>query len=985
MEASNRRPAPIPPLNLQINNSNQNNNNNLNFPQQFDSSTSNNYMNGGSGVRSSSRGGGSNGSTSPAPLSPSLSSNERLESSSGGGIQVERSSLRSTSPSSNFNSNLTTTTNPDTAAFSSDYDSPSLSSIASVQTASLLTATRLSSPVLSPTAHLFGGGIVSPIREESRNGGGGSTGRDSSEGDTSRTSGFELVDDVPTTKKGLSSNTTSPRKAMGGSSIGGNGDLLSALGNGNGNGYLYGDRPSIQQSESYNSIDSNGWRTDSSSDSPAFTSVMDMLGKFLEPFSAQNFLINSTLRLTDFFLVFSILGPQTRKLSNAPWDASELSAGPKARKLTKAPWEDDDADSIMSVSSYAPRTKEIPKNVLVKPKQTLRSRSRSFGTLGIRRGHSEDGPSGEESFQASGLGVDLAQNGNASSSTPTQTLSRSPKGVKDRLTASRGDSILEITGQPSKPWDPIMIRKGSSNSDVGITVPPFQQPLSYVDPAHMAQQEQEQLSRPSYNRAGSSERGLTPLVFDRSSPTPTTPPLPHSAPPFITSFSADDKKNPRSVSAGSTTTQSRSLHSTSPTTPSFPPTTNISAPFSAVMGYDGTALTSNSGTGYKLISLEVARQRETERVAAAAASRKAQLPVENRPETTYSSTNSSNNSNSNSNPTSTGRKSSYGKEESSGASTTSSSITAPPHPTLKNKRSGFLKRMLGGGDKVVPPLPTATSIRLESEETYRAIDDEYDIGSLMLKKTSPPSSNAPIVITLASPLPSLHSTSTFTSSASFNQFDTEDDSKHTGLAPSLALRPISMFTGFGLPDNFLATISKQDIVIQEDTPRTQGTKSPTGAVPSPLVLTPSTSYPFLTSPTESNASTPLAPRFPTSATHSTLHASATSNQSTPSPDLKPLPSPTSANNPMSYYEPQALETYTELQQRFTLATLEWKGLQEDYEYQIKILRAEVERYKAEGAGGESATQSFVTVEESHCSKCHVSFLVDFLTFSRVDN
>lgn len=647
--------------------------------------------------------------------------------------------------------------------------------------------------------------------------------------------------------------------------------------------------------------------------------------------------------------------------------------------MTKAPWEDDDADSIMSVSSYAPSTKEITKNVLVKPKQTLRSRSKSFGTLGIRRGHSEDGPSGEESFQASGLGGDLAQNINGSASQATQTLSRSPKGVKDRLTASRGDSILEITDQASKPWDPIMIRKGSSNSDAGVTVLPFQQPLTYIDPAHTTQQEQEQLSRPSYNRAGSSKEGLTPLVFDRSLPTPTTPPLPHSAPPYITTFSADDKINPRSVSAGSTTTQSRSLHSTSPTTPSFPPTTNISAPFSAVMGYDGTALTSNSGTGYKLISLEMARMRETERVAAAAASRKAQLPVENRPETTYSTATSSGNSN----PASTGRKSSYGKEESSGGSTNSSSNAPAPHPTLKNKRSGFLKRMLGGGDKVVPPLPSAPSQKVEPEETFRAIDDEYDIGSLMLKQTSVPSNNAPIVITLASPLPSLHSTSTFTSSASFNQFDSEDESKQNGLAPSLALRPISMFTGFGLPDNFLSTISKEDIVVQEDTPRIRSTKSPTGAIPSPLILTPSTSYPFLASPPGSTASTPLAPRFPSSATHTTLHAPASSNQSTPTAELKTLPSPTSANNTRSYYEPQALETYTELQQRFTLASLEWKGLQEDYEFQIKVLTAEVERYKLEGAGGESATQSFVTVEESHCSKCHVSFLIEF--FHSVDN
>lgn len=311
MEGSNRRPAPVPPLNLQINQNNQNNNNNLNFPEQFDSTTTNNYMNGVNGdVRSSSRV-GSNRSTSPVPPSPKLSSNERIESS-GGGIQLERSSLRSTSPSSNFNSNsnLTTThTNPDTAAFSSDYDSPSLSSIASVQTASLLTATRLSSPVLSPTAHLFNGvGIVSPIREERRDrssgggGGSGSIGENSSEGDTSRTSGFELVDDVPTTKKGSSTNGNLSRNAVGGNSSGGNGELLSA--HGNGNGYLYGDRPSIQQSESYNSIDSNGWRTDSSSDSPAFTSVMDLLGRFsFYPFSTQNFLIKfSTPRLPYSFL-----------------------------------------------------------------------------------------------------------------------------------------------------------------------------------------------------------------------------------------------------------------------------------------------------------------------------------------------------------------------------------------------------------------------------------------------------------------------------------------------------------------------------------------------------------------------------------------------------------------------------------------------------------------------------------------------------------
>lgn len=275
-------------MNLNIDASNQNNN--KLFISKFDSSY-NNYNRSKSPILNS---------TLPLNLSPKLPSNFEVEEDINNNNQIaleeeveaDRKAIRSTYSNlsnsskqsidsiknplpydSNYiNSSPPITPSPPTPSGFSDYDSPSLSSItstksiASVKTAILLTRlsantsnSNPSSPTmpLSPHSHSFGG-FISPIREE------GNVNSSEAEIGTNLKSGFEFVNDVP---RKVLVPTLLPRNTSVGT-----GDHLSA----NGNGYSYRDqRPNmIQQSDSYNSMDSSaGWRTDSSSDSPAIAMI----------------------------------------------------------------------------------------------------------------------------------------------------------------------------------------------------------------------------------------------------------------------------------------------------------------------------------------------------------------------------------------------------------------------------------------------------------------------------------------------------------------------------------------------------------------------------------------------------------------------------------------------------------------------------------------------------------------------------------------
>ncbi|KAI5474198.1 hypothetical protein MNV49_003972, partial [Pseudohyphozyma bogoriensis] len=349
----------------------------------------------------------------------------------------------------------------------------------------------------------------------------------------------------------------------------------------------------------------------------------------------------------------SILGPKLKINSPAPWDAEE--ADTASVHSTIAPVQTTqgrrsvDANRRLhyATSSSALSEKTTTKEN-VKPKSS--SRTRSFSVLSSRRATvaDPDGKASEEALRGLGLGLGL---GFLPTAGDSPTKSRSMKNLKitppvPAMPFARvGDSFLDMDETKTFSSGTFSNRKVATPPLGGGTFsfPPRPSPSTPVS------------STSSGRSAKSKGRAPTPVFFEMiptSTSSSSAPRSPSSAPSAITTFVAKEASLERSGSGSSLTVKVPPPLSTSNSarslTSTISPPGGLPSPTSPLrsaglglglgLGVDGTT---SPGGGYKLISLEEARQREAERQAAAAAQRKAMLPVEHiagREEVSYGAT-----------------------------------------------------------------------------------------------------------------------------------------------------------------------------------------------------------------------------------------------------------------------------------------------------------------------------------------------------------
>ena len=431
----------------------------------------------------------------------------------------------------------------------------------------------------------------------------------------------------------------------------------------------------------------------------------------------------------------------------------------------------------------------------------------------------------------------------------------------------------------------------------------------------------------SYTTTSRARGSPTPVLFDIIAPgaplpSPTSLIPPRSAPANIATFSASERASGRS-----STMDSLSAYTTltNPRSPSFPPSPpSPSSSFVPLAGVDETIATTSPGAGYTLISLAAARQRETDRVSAAAAQRQAMLPVEHiagREEVVRR----------------------VGTPQRSRESSGGDLSSASSGKTLKAKKSGFLKRMMGGDRPPVPSMPMERSPEVPVVESFRALPDDYVH-----------SAPFPPPVTISSP----HQSVDLKSSVSFKIQPAppgranllkmpSSDQLGARLAPALSLRPVSTFFSPGIA-GFLA---------DDTTSHSRNTTSPStlrGVSPSRSPTTPDFATPI---------QSPFAPSFHSSTTGSSLFDDGASiSSSSVTTPLTPGFSPSISHfHPRPFsppFSPKALpdplassrdggESVAVGQEQFARAKQTWKKMQWELETQIRTLKAEVERLKEE--------------------------------------
>ncbi|KAL8292560.1 hypothetical protein RQP46_001172 [Phenoliferia psychrophenolica] len=635
--------------------------------------------------------------------------------------------------------------------------------------------------------------------------------------------------------------------------------------------------------------------------------------------------------------------------------------GPKMKIISPAPWDGDDSDdaSLASTSTFfdqppslhnasrrttpAPSIKEAPKEN-VKPKAPT-SRARSFSVLSSRRAATaetdkETKQASDEALRGLGLGL-LPDHGESPPTPPKRSVKTSkPSGIRVDPTFDFDD-----TSRPSSANGRKATEFGGMNlpGSSPLPTPPSSLPKSYK---------------------ASRGRSPVPVLFDMITPgsalpeVPALPAVPKSAPAHLSSFSASETLLPKSSSTSSLTVKippinaSGSLHSlasggsmpsptshfsSSPLSPEF-----AEAPLSP--GGSASATSLAGAPGYKLISLAEARQRETDRVAVAAAQRKAMLPVEHivgrssdvsygapEPRQRESSASSA-----------AGRSSMHSTMLP--ASILSAAAVPAPIPLarvstsntiareLKSKKSGFLKRMMGdkGG---VPAMPD----RYDSpSESFRPLPDSYvhdansTPGASSLAKSSPNPGGR--VAFLSTPVP--------------------DPAQRLGKGnvPSLSLRPMSMAFSAGLPMDFL--LEKEAILAPK--------------LASPVV--------------EHHPHSPFAPSFRSATTQSTIFdndsVSLSSSAATPvtpafsSPLIPPYSAPYSAMarspSSSSYDGP---ESFAALQAQLLREQKAWKNQEWVLESQIRVLNLELDETKGFNRDRHDGSGPADEAPHGRCSEC----------------
>ncbi|GAA6027325.1 hypothetical protein JCM8097_002594 [Rhodosporidiobolus ruineniae] len=630
----------------------------------------------------------------------------------------------------------------------------------------------------------------------------------------------------------------------------------------------------------------------------------------------------------------SILGPKTRIISDAPWSADEqpISARRSFDMLSHRSSASVDAKAVSKAAKE--RQKEN-----VQPAKT--SRTRSFSILTSRPRGSPLGESKEQEEALKGLGLGLGTNTSISGS-------ESKRSLKSLLKASSALSESESFSDFMATTPPATVRATKHSSPAALPFP----------------------SRPASERTDSSSqvskvpRASPPVVFEMVAPrtssplaSPTSANPPKSAPATVTLFFEGQASAPsRSDSKASLTVQQpqRSNSSGTPTsTPGTPAALSSvvspgSAPgspsyFNAVPGSSRKGNDSPPSFSHKLISLEQARQiQENERAAAAARTREStaeSLPARR------------------------------GVPAPASISTASPSapipaIAAPaPVRALKPKKSGFLKRMMGG-DKYerTPEMPSAplpdTFRPLVADESYRpSLSSSASIPTL--SSTSPPTSLGRA---------SGRKVAEQSGRVSFLPPPAADPKERINkgpVVPALSLRPISMAFSAGLPSDFLAASPAAD-----GPPPSASSPALSATVAKPI---PGSRAPSVSSPPALVAA--LTPGSLQSST-STAATSLFDEISPPSGSTTPL-TPAFLSSSLSSSsglgddgKSVSHERFTALQDDFLRAKRTWKRQQGELEAQIRALQIELEKPREESAALVASSQ-VPPKEGEACERCGV--------------
>ncbi|ORY92809.1 hypothetical protein BCR35DRAFT_298359 [Leucosporidium creatinivorum] len=671
----------------------------------------------------------------------------------------------------------------------------------------------------------------------------------------------------------------------------------------------------------------------------------------------------------------SLLGPKMKIISKAPWDSdgSDGTLSPDAPPTPpKPPRARSSMDALRSVatSSATSRAAKLPAKENEKPTKSS-ARSKSFSILNPRKtAPSEaDIKASEEAFRGLGLGVtgvNLARfesSSSLSSKAPPIGQSfldleddKAKSAPKKKQSAPANPSAVTFPPPPSSPPSPPKSRKSFSSSS-RVRPPPIT--FEMITPSS----------------------SMLPLA----SPNATS--IPRSAPPHMASFVTVPRSDsnaslgvraPKTSASGSSLATSANSGSSSPSTPTGTTTAFPPSPTSPTGSYFGSrsGAVSPTGPGYKLISLEEARERESQRIAAALAKKeKAMTPVEHiagREDVMYGgasrdgSREPTTESVARTRATSGPASSAASTAPSHGSSPSTSTLAQAPIKTLKAKKSGFLRRMMGA-DKPAPveqqqqpslpspPLSDLTRCDSATPSTQLATSPSYSV-TISSPHASVDLRHANVDQGGLTPSPSVSSTSAAPASrVSFLPTPTPDPELRLrkGLAPSLSLRPVSMAFSAGLPSDFLANVASESTLSSSASTPTASTK--VGGWISPPSTSPITAAHRPTSPTESlvagsgpsSAQSPFAPSFNSSTTggHSSLFERDEDLATTP---VTPA-FPSSPSNPTSPVLPSASAaggSYAALQEEYARARKAWKSQQWELETQIRVLQAELEQVKA---------------------------------------
>ncbi|GAA5934132.1 hypothetical protein JCM1841_006839 [Sporobolomyces salmonicolor] len=632
----------------------------------------------------------------------------------------------------------------------------------------------------------------------------------------------------------------------------------------------------------------------------------------------------------------SILGPKMKIISKAPWDADAVEEEDVQSSSASSMSSRRSTDALSRQPAPAAKTSKERLKENVKP---TKSRTRSFSVLTSRRANTaDDAKEREEALQGLGLGLGTVTLLNDS---PTKRPFKNV--VKSSASIPLSESFRDFVATSSAIIHP--------RSPTELTAPT--RTTKYSAPAELPSSTVTIVSGlPRSESASKIRTGRNippPVVFEMVStsstslPSPNPATLPKSAPPTILTFARSDSHASLTVRAPPLRTSSAvDASGSSPSTPTalaaFPPSpTSPGAPaasyFTAIPGATGTSPASPVNFGHKLISLEEARQRENVR----SATQRKPTP----PSAQLSGHDSSNSLSGKSRAGESTVESQGGRKASTPPGGPSPSPSTAPLPTpksLKPKKSGFLKRMMGGDKHDRSEVPTAVPIL----DLNRALDAENaayrpslsSSGSIpTLSSASPPSSLSKATGSPLAAAAAAASSSAPSSRVAFGLMPIPDPSERLrkGAAPSLSLRPISMAFSAGLPSDFLAIA-----------PTDHSTTGP--AVPEKSLSTSSSPPEFLVSPTAPSFKSGISTTAPSLFDDPLL--SPATVPGLPSTPLTPL-FPSSPGLPPSADNHGAAEPYTALQDEFGKAKRAWKALQWELEAQIRALQIELEKTREE--------------------------------------